>query len=164
MTVAGAPRPHEPRRLGATDGRAHQVLGLALFVLGPVTTVVYGVAHGSRSATPFVATTTVQLAATAYLAWLARAWSRPQRRPGGVDLSLAVVPLVLAAVNLWLVQELARVYGIRDSAAFRLEQGIAFPADVGLAAAVVASAASLVAAVVLLVVLVRARRATTTAG
>ena len=99
MTGAGTAYPEGPRRLGATDGRAHQVLGLALFLVCPVATVVWGVANTSRTPEPFLATLVAQVLAVGYLVWLSRAWTRPARRPGAGDLALAVVPLVLSAVG-----------------------------------------------------------------
>lgn len=153
----GTSYPDGPRRLGATDGRAHQVLGLALFVVCPAVTVVYGVANTSRTPVPFVATIVAQLAATAYLVWLARAWARPTRRPGAADLALAVVPLLLAGVGLWLLQELAYAYGIRGSALARVQQDIAFPADVAYLGAIGVVLVSALAALALLALLLRAR-------
>lgn len=159
MTWTGS-GPEGPRRLGATDGPAHQVVGLALFLVCPVVTVVGGVLNGSRTPEPFVATLVAQASAAAYLVWLARAWAHPTRRPGRADLALAVVPLALGAAGWWLVQELAATYGIRGSAVPRVRQGIALEADVAYLASLAAVAASLLAALALLALLLRARRTT----
>lgn len=160
MTGSGTVYPEGPRRLGATDGRAHQVLGLSLFLVCPVATVVWGVASTWRTPEPFLATLVAQMLAVGYLVWLSRAWARPARRPGGADLALAVVPLVLSALGLWLLQELATSYGIRTSAVPRVRQGIAFDTDIAYLASLGAVAASVLAALVLLALLLRARRVT----
>jgi hypothetical protein len=133
------------------------VLGLGLFLAGPVVTVVFGVAHSARGPEAFVATIVAQVAATGYLLWLARAWTRPARRPGAVDLALAWVPLLLWGVGTWLLLTLAREYGIRGSAVPRVQQGIAFPADVAYLGALAAVTATALVALVLLGLLVRAR-------
>jgi hypothetical protein len=145
------------RRLSATDGRAHQVLGLGLLLACPVVTFVWAVAHPARGPEAFVATIVAQLVACAYLGWLASAWARPTRRPGAVDLALAWLPLLLGAVSTWFTLLLATSYGIRGSAVPRVQQGIPFPADVGYLGALAAIALTFLVALVVLVRLVVAR-------
>ncbi len=145
------------RRLSATDGRAHQVLGIGLFLACPVVTFVWSVAHPERGPEAFAATVVVQVVATAYLLWLAGAWARPERRPRAADLALGWLPLLLGAVNTWFTLELATSYGIRDSAVPRVQQGIAFPADLAYLGALAAIAVTCLAALVVLLRLALAR-------
>lgn len=157
MSGAAAGYPGGPRRLSATDGRAHQVLGLGLALACPVVTFVGAVSYGARGPEAFVVAVVVHVALVGYLVWLVAAWLRPARRPGAADLALAWLPLLLMGATTWLLREVAYSYGIRGSAVPRVRMGIAFPADVAYLGALAAVALSGLVALLLLAALVRAR-------
>lgn len=156
MSDGGTTRPSGSRRLGATDGATHQVVGLFLAVAGPATTLLVLAAVPRRAPEPFLVMVLAQVVLAGYLGWLVRAWATPTRRPGPADAALVVVPLLLDGFSTWLVLGLAESYGIRGSAVPRVQQGIAFPADLAYLASLAALALSALAALVLLVALLRA--------